>query len=43
MVMVTEVSAALAAVPPFTLVVLMVLGAFALAGYALYVVDRGRR
>jgi hypothetical protein len=40
---ISELSDALAHVPPFTQVVVLIVSAFALAGYALYVVDRGRR
>lgn len=40
---ISELSDALASVPPFTLVVVVIVSGFALAGYALYVVDRGRR
>ena len=38
-----EIPETLARIPPFTLVVLLILAGFTLAGYALYVVDRGRR
>lgn len=40
---ISELSDALVRVPPFSLVVVVIVSAFALAGYALYVVDRGRR
>lgn len=37
------VTDALTRIPPFTLVFVAMIAAFALAAYALYVVDRGRR
>lgn len=39
---ITEMTDALTRIPPFTLVVVLILGGFALAGYALYV-GGGRR
>lgn len=37
------VTDAVTRIPPFTQVFLVMIAAFALAAYALYVVDRGRR